>query len=112
MSLFKAQRSNQLKILSQRSAEIVPLTEPLIIAGDFNDWRKDATDYLETDLGLQEVFKQLHGEYAKTFPAWRPTLLIDRIYYRGLKLKKGICLQGNPWRVLSDHLPLYAQFEL
>jgi endonuclease/exonuclease/phosphatase family metal-dependent hydrolase len=110
--LFKAERNGQLTILARRITEHVPVGEPLIIAGDFNDWNKDATDYLETDLGMQEVFKVLHGEYAKTFPALRPTLEVDRIYFRGVSLESGECLGGKPWRALSDHLPLYARFTI
>lgn len=112
LSLFKSKRHEQLDRLCQRIAEHVPINEPLIIAGDFNDWRKDATDYLEEVLGVQEVFKLLHGDYAKTFPALRPTLSVDRIYFRGVTLEKGICLSDKPWRLLSDHLPLYASFRL
>lgn len=112
LGLFKAEREEQLKILADRIKAHVGMEEPLIIAGDFNDWRKEATDYLEAELNLREVIKELEGEHAKTYPAWRPTLLFDRIYYRGLKLLEGHCLQGNPWRLLSDHLPLYAKFEL
>lgn len=112
LGLFKSERSGQLDRLMQRIAERVPANEPLIIAGDFNEWRKSAMEHLETDLGLQEVFKQLNGKFAKTFPAWRPTLAIDRIYYRGLHLVDGHCLKGKPWRLLSDHLPLYAEFTL
>lgn len=112
LSLFKSKRHEQLAQLSQRIAEQVPIGDPLIIAGDFNDWRKDATDYLEENLGMQEVFKVLEGDYAKTFPALRPTLWVDRIYFRGMTLEEGICLNGKPWRSLSDHLPLYASFRL
>lgn len=112
LGLFKAERTEQLKTLSERIAAHVPSQEPLIIAGDFNDWRKEASDYLEVGLGVQEVFKERLGHYAKTFPAIRPTFGMDRIYYRGVELIEGTCLQGNPWRTLSDHLPLYAEFSL
>jgi len=61
---------------------------------------------------LHEVFKELEGDYAKTFPALRPTLRTDRIYFRGLQLIGGECLKGKPWRSLSDHLPLLAHFSL
>lgn len=110
--LFKNERSNQLTRLVKRIAERIPNTDPLIIAGDFNDWRKVASVELEQELGLREVFKEQHGDYAKTFPAWRPAFSTDRIYYRGLKLEEGKRLIIKPWRSLSDHLPLYAKFIL
>lgn len=110
--LFKHERANQLLTLTKRIAERIPLHEPLIMAGDFNDWRKVASLELEKILGMQEVFKTQQGDYAKTFPAWKPAFATDRIYYRGLTLAEGKCLVGKPWRTLSDHLPLYARFKL
>lgn len=112
LGLFKQERSEQLDTLIDRIAKQVPEGAPLIIAGDFNDWRKEAQESLESHLGLKEVFKQLEGDYAKSFPGWRPTLRVDRIYFRGLKLISGQCLRKKPWRLLSDHLPLVATFEL
>ncbi len=107
---FKSERELQMDRLHERIKAHIPEDEPLIIAGDFNDWRKAATDYLETKMGFQEVFKELHGEYAKTFPALKPTLQTDRIYFRNVALQSGQCLQTKPWRTLSDHLPLSAEF--
>lgn len=110
--LFKTEREFQIDALCDRIAEHVPPNEPLIIAGDFNDWRHAATEYLESHMGLTEVFKFLEGDYAKTFPAIKPTLQTDRIYFRNLSLVTGQCLQQRPWRTLSDHLPLIAGFTL
>jgi len=109
LGLFKAERTIQLTALTDRIKEHVPDEEPLIIAGDFNDWRGHAEHHLESDLQLKEVFKVLYGEHAKTFPALRPTIRVDRIYYRGLNLKYGQILSGMPWKKLSDHIPLFAE---
>ncbi len=111
LGLFKAERVDQVETLFARIAEHVPENEPLFIAGDFNDWREESTAALEAELGLEEVFKVLNGDYAKSFPAWRPTLRTDRIYFRGLQLLEGECIKKMPWRVMSDHLPLLARFE-
>lgn len=112
LGLFKGERAQQLTTLAERIKSHVPENEPLIIAGDFNDWRKHAGHYLEKDLGLQEIFKSLTGRHAKTFPAWRPTLQVDRIYYRGINPDICKSLHKQPWYKLSDHLPLYAEFSL
>ena len=82
----------------------------VIIAGDFNDWRGQAEKYLETELALKEGFKTLYGSHAKTFPALKPTLPVDRIYYRNLDLQTCMSLGELPWRNLSDHIPLFAEF--
>jgi endonuclease/exonuclease/phosphatase family metal-dependent hydrolase len=102
----------QLTTLAKRIDSHVPHSEPLIIAGDFNDWRGRAERHLTTELGVSEVFKQTHGRYARSFPAWMPVLTMDRIYSRGLDLSQCQPLQGQPWRKLSDHLPLMAEFAL
>lgn len=112
LGLFKTEREQQLNILEQRINEHVPATAPLIIAGDFNDWQKAASEQLEGELKLREVYKTFHGRYAKTFPAARPTLNIDRIYYRGFGLRKAAVCNEATWRHLSDHLPLYAELVL
>lgn len=108
--LFKQERHTQLGTLTDRITHVVPKNEPLIIAGDFNDWRVIAREYLETDLGLREAFQAQHGQYAKTFPSWAPTLVVDRVYYRNCAIDQAECLDTPTWRGLSDHLPLFADF--
>lgn len=111
-ALFKTEREKQLATLCTRILEHVPFNEPLIVAGDFNDWRGQAEHFLETELGFKEAFKTKFGNHAKTFPAWSPKLAVDRIYYRNIKLVSCQRLKEKPWQTLSDHLPLYAEFEL
>jgi endonuclease/exonuclease/phosphatase family metal-dependent hydrolase len=109
-ALFKTQSRKQLMVLKNRIIERIPEDAPLIIAGDFNDWHGQAEHFLEIDLALKEVFKVSHGYHAKTFPIWSPKLAVDRIYYRGLELISCQRLHKMPWRKLSDHVPLYAEF--
>lgn len=110
LGLFKLERSQQLDTLCARIESHIPHNEPLIVAGDFNDWLRHAKDHLENDLGLEEIFKTLTGKHAKTFPAWKPTLEVDRIYYRRIQPELCKHLGKAPWPTLSDHLPLYAEF--
>ena len=112
LGLFERERERQLSTLSQRINSHVPSDEPLIIAGDFNDWRGRAERHLHDDLGVKEVFKDAHGSHARTFPAWFPMLSMDRIYYRGLDVVNCSNLHGLPWQRLSDHTPLFAEFRL
>jgi len=112
LGLFKAERIEQVSTLCERIRFMIPDDEPLIIAGDFNDWRKNACEILEGELGLKEVFKESEGDFAKSYPAWGPTFRTDRIYYRDLTLKNYERLTEKRWRVLSDHLPLIAEFSI
>lgn len=111
LGLFKRERSFQCSALMQQIRQVVPTDEPLIMAGDFNDWRNHLSKPLSEELGIEEAFNQVNGHYARTFPAIRPALRVDRIYYRGLNIRDVICMSGKPWRTLSDHLPLCARFE-
>lgn len=110
LGLFKKERALQCKMLIARIKEAVPMNEPLIIAGDFNDWRLHLSKPLFEELGLIEAFHHIDGEHARSFPALTPAFCVDRIYFRGLKINEVTCLSGKPWRNLSDHLPLYANF--
>jgi len=106
LGLFEIEREQQLMTLAKRIETCVPAHEPVIIAGDFNDWRGRAARYLNFD----EVFKHLEGRYAKTYPVWRPALRMDRIYFKDIIPIKCERFSGRPWRRLSDHTPLYAEF--
>jgi len=110
LGLFGMEREKQLATLVKRINSHVPHDEPLIIAGDFNDWRGYAERHLNEDLGVREVFLSLQGEHARTFPALLPMLRMDRVYSRGLDVVRCEQLHGHPWRKLSDHIPLLAEF--
>jgi len=112
LGLFGRERASQLSTLAKRIGSHVAPDEPLVIAGDFNDWRGRAEHYLHQDLGVVEVFKSTRGSYARTFPAALPVLSMDRIYYRGLDVVHCQRLHDQPWDRLSDHTPLMAEFKL
>ncbi len=110
--LFGVERRYQLDKLVATIHRCVPDHAALIIAGDFNDWPGRLNRELEKVLGVREAFLALQGKSARTFPARLPLLRMDRIYFRGLKLQTGQVFSGHPWRRLSDHCALYAEFEL
>jgi endonuclease/exonuclease/phosphatase family metal-dependent hydrolase len=112
LGLFKAERAVQCNALIQRIQSMVPPNEPLLMAGDFNDWRTRISEPLADRLDIKEAFVTAEGQHARSFPAIRPALCVDRVYYRGMNIEEVACLQGKPWRMLSDHLPLYARFAL
>ncbi len=112
LGLFEIERQRQLRELTGRIQAHVPDDEPLIIAGDFNDWNGRASRILADQLGLVEAFRSVSGKSARTFPAWMPILSVDRIYSRGLELENRQRLHERPWRGLSDHLPLMAEYTL
>lgn len=112
LGLFEVEREMQLELIAKTIEQTIPDNEALIMAGDFNDWRKRAVDHMKIDLGLKEAFQDYSGQHARTFPVWRPTLQVDRIYYRGIHLKEVLTFKHKRWRKLSDHLPIGAVFKL
>ncbi len=112
LGLLEEERRGQLEVLAARIDSHVPRGEPLIIAGDFNDWRRRVRRHLHTEFELNELFLELEGRYARTFPIWRPLLPMDRIYYRGVEPVACQRLSGGVWRELSDHAALMGVFNL
>jgi endonuclease/exonuclease/phosphatase family metal-dependent hydrolase len=80
-----------------------------VVAGDFNDWQKKASEYLAAELGLVEVFEHSEGRLAKSYPANLPMLSLDRIYVRDLAVESAQRLTGAQWSRLSDHVALSAR---
>ena len=112
LGLLESERRGQIAVLSQRIANHVPSDEPLVLAGDFNDWRGRAERYLHRRLGVAELFAVLEGRHARSYPIWLPLLAMDRMYYRGLDPLSGTVLAGGEWRQLSDHAGLLGEFRL
>jgi len=151
LGLFAGGRERQAQALVNRIKSVVPAHEPLIIAGDFNDWQNRLSPVLIRELDLYEVFSFAHqipvpktfrhralrwwqpaatpnqqnkipelgvGRGARitppprTFPSVFPWFRLDRIYQRGFAVRTARVLQGNPWRQISDHAPLFTELEL
>jgi len=112
LGLAEAHRQQQLELLCEIVRTEVPETAPLIVAGDFNDWRRRAHGLLWREAGLKEVFVTAYGEAAKTFPARFPLLSLDRIYVRNASVHLPVVLPRRPWSHLSDHAPLAAEIHL
>ncbi|OBY58452.1 MULTISPECIES: endonuclease/exonuclease/phosphatase family protein [unclassified Pseudomonas] len=109
LGLHEAQRQRQLQLLCALIGEL-PANDPVIVAGDFNDWRCRATGVL-AGCGLQPAFLASGGE-PRSFPARWPLLRLDRIYVRHLRVTLSEVLNRKPWPHLSDHLPLLAEVSL
>lgn len=130
LGLFAGGRQRQTAALIEMVSNCIPRDAPLIIAGDFNDWRNQLGTVLRNQLGVTEVFDELRSSSrlgnllaqfgarrstpvpARTFPAALPCLRLDRIYVRGFKVKTARVLHGPGWAQLSDHAPIIATLTL
>ena len=111
LSLHERGRGRQLDAIAARMEEIADNQMPIIVAGDFNDWRQRASGILEKKLGMTEVSVAAGGRHSRTFPSLLPLLRLDRIYVRGFKVLKTQVHRGAPWSQLSDHLAVSAELE-
>lgn len=112
LGLFARGRRQQFHALVERIRRVVPDDAPLIIAGDFNDWNNRARIFLAQELGLHEVFETGGGALARSYPVSFPMLRLDRIYVRGLTVKRTAVHAQYPWNKISDHAALSAQLIL
>lgn len=111
LSLFAGSRRRQMDALATQLESLVPGDAPLIVAGDFNDWRNRANRLLADRLGLLEVFGGTDGRPARSFPAALPILRMDRIYVRGLSVDSREVHFGSRWSIISDHAALTAYLQ-
>ena len=108
LALTRAARLRQMRWIAHWIGREAP-TGPLILAGDFNDWRNDSVP-LFGELGLSEVATEL-GASGRTFPAFSPALALDKMFVRDLRPVEWIQpTQETAW--LSDHLPYIARLQL
>lgn len=112
LSLMESHRQEQMQRLCELIRQEVPETAPLVVAGDFNDWRGRAHAILREGAGLSEAHVATHGRAARSFPARLPLLRLDRIYARNVRGLKPLPFLRRPWSHLSDHVPLSAELLL
>ena len=112
LGLFERGRQWQIRALVERIRAEVPDTAPLVIAGDFNDWRSKGGRTLTDALHCVEVFERVTGRPARTFPSMLPMFRLDRIYARGLRVVDAHVHYATRGARMSDHAALAATFEV
>lgn len=110
LGLRESHRQFQVSQLVEFIDTQIPAGAPLLVAGDFNDWRTRAHPRLRAS-GLREAFEDSYGRLALTFPSTRPVLPLDRIYFRDVDVFSASVLRGRPWSRLSDHAGLLVAIE-
>ena len=84
---------------------------PVLACGDFNDWSYSIDRLARRSGTLRNALWELPLRERLTFPARRALFGLDRIYYRGFRVKSVRVLRDQPWAELSDHLPVEAELE-
>lgn len=109
--LFAKGKRIQMHALIDYVLSEIPADAPLLIAGDFNDWRDQLSRTLAKEIGVHDVFDLLEGKPARSYPSRIPLFRLDRIYVRGFSVQYCDVHIGGKWRRLSDHAALSAQLK-
>jgi len=86
LGLFASSRSRQVMALVERIAAQVPAHEPVLIAGDFNDWGDKLAPLFVQQLGLHEVFSHAPRSQGGQLPRLRDSMR-----------RLSGALRGTPW---------------
>lgn len=116
LGLSAREREKQVGLLVN-SAEFrrVEPDVPLLVGGDFNDWRSLLRPIFTEVFGFRCATDRKGGaeRALRTYPSFSPQGGLDRIYYRGpLALVGARSCRLQASRVASDHLPVIAEFEM
>ncbi|MDB5884155.1 MAG: Endonuclease/exonuclease/phosphatase, partial [Polaromonas sp.] len=61
LGLLETHRTQQVKLLCDMVRKEIPARSPVVVAGDFNDWRRRAHAQMARGANLHEVFVQANG---------------------------------------------------
>lgn len=112
LGLNQAQRLVQVHRIAELVREHAGADEPVLLAGDFNDWNRRLERTIVAELGFVNTLGHLPLHTVTTWHARRPVFMLDRVYARGLVAVSAKRLEGHPWQDLSDHLPLLVDLQL
>lgn len=112
LGLNEGQRKTQIGRIADLVHSHCAQGEPVVLAGDFNDWRRALIDPICRELGFTDILADRPAHEIRTYHARRPMLALDRIYVRDLRPGHASRLHGEPWSELSDHLPLVAELHV
>lgn len=95
------ERSHQVRLLLDHVG-----SEPVVLMGDFNEWRPRTTTIADLDAALGRA------PAVRSFPSRLPLLKLDRIWVRPVGALLDIEPHGGALaRAASDHLPVLARLD-
>lgn len=112
LGLNTRQRLAQVRRIAAIVSDNAANGEPVVLAGDFNDWNGRVDRVLVSELGFVDALGHMPKEHVCTWHARRPLLNLDRVYLRNVRAVTGRRVDGKPWHELSDHLPVAVELEI
>ena len=115
LGLSARERERQIgRLLRSKEVSDLDPYNPVLIGGDFNDWRSRLRPILVEGFRFRAATDLRGGNGAiRTYPSFSPQGALDRLYYRGgLQLETVRRCRMRLSRIASDHLPVIADFQL
>ena len=115
LGLSAKERLQQIELLSRSHEFRVGEAAPMVVGGDFNDWRSLLWPTFTNGFGFLCATDSQTGRRGAiaTYPSFSPQGGLDRLYYRGpLRLLSSRRCRLQISRLASDHLPVIAEFEM
>jgi len=103
--LIPSSRRRQAKHICEFISKEIPSYEPVVVAGDFNDWGPQVR-HVFAEIGLTA---HVGNTRSLTYPSIMPVVQLDYVYARGLTPIDVVVPRGKIWHRMSDHLPLVAE---
>jgi endonuclease/exonuclease/phosphatase family metal-dependent hydrolase len=110
LGLMHLERKFQVRRLLQHLFEGAAPDQPLVIAGDWNEWGSRLVRSVTAERKFHVARTDGRPGLHKTFPARRPNVSLDKIlYHEPLRCHHVACVLDDVTRVASDHLPLVVE---
>jgi endonuclease/exonuclease/phosphatase family metal-dependent hydrolase len=111
LGLLHVERAIQARRLFDHLFEGTRPGQPLVVAGDWNEWRNRLVKTVMKERGLHVARTDPHGPHgAKTWPSRLPLWALDKILYSlPAKCHHVACILDDVTRRASDHLPLVVE---
>jgi endonuclease/exonuclease/phosphatase family metal-dependent hydrolase len=110
LGLLHLERKMQVRRLLAHLFEGALPGQPLVIAGDWNEWRSRLVKTTMSEHGFHMARNDERPQGERTWPSRRPLVALDKILYRDpVRCESVACVLDDVTRVASDHLPLVVE---
>jgi endonuclease/exonuclease/phosphatase family metal-dependent hydrolase len=112
LGLMHLERKIQVRRLLAHLFEDAADDQPLVIAGDWNEWASRLVRPVMREWGFHLARTERRPRGERTWPSRRPVVALDKILYRDpIRCHHVACVLDEVTRVTSDHLPLVVELE-
>jgi endonuclease/exonuclease/phosphatase family metal-dependent hydrolase len=110
LGLMHMERRVQVRRLLAHLFEDARPNQPLVIAGDWNEWANRLVRNVMHEKGFHVARTDARPHEERTWPSRKPFVSLDKILYRDpIRCHHVACVLDEVTRVASDHLPLMVE---